>query len=144
MGSDERWLHRALQSQINMVVWNVCGEILACASPGRAFEMFGCCAGEKKERKGEGEKNRKVCVCGSFGSTQKRWALNINLFPSPAGDADQNLPYAINAPLKWLEISVGTAAVDHRITVSVAPNQGVGFYLGCPKSAHISITTAMH
>lgn len=43
----------------------------------------------------EKKKKRNARVRDSFGSTQKRWALNINLFCSPAGDADQNLPYAI-------------------------------------------------
>lgn len=46
--------------------------------------------------------------------------------------------------LNGWEICTRAGGVDHRITVSVALNQGVGFYLGCPKSAHILMTTAMH
>lgn len=40
--------------------------------------------------------------------------------------------------LKWLKICTSAVGVDHRITVSVAVNQGICFYLGCPKSARFN------
>lgn len=62
----------------------------------KRFRMLCCCAKKKEKKKWKEKKEkRNVHVRDSFGSTQKRWALNINLFSSPAGDADQNQPYAI-------------------------------------------------
>lgn len=40
--------------------------------------------------------------------------------------------------LKWLKICTCAVGVDHTITVSVAVNQGISFYLGCPKSARFN------
>lgn len=111
----------------------------------KCFRMLCCCAKKKKKKKWE-EKKRNVHVRDSFGSTQKRWALNINLFSSPAGGCRSKPAICHNAPLKWLKMKICTCTggVDHRITVSVAANQCIGFYLGCPKWAHVSNTTEMH
>lgn len=69
-----------------------------------------------------------------------RMVLNINgFFFLAAGEADQNLPYATIHWLKRLRICANAVGVDHRITVPKAVNQGISFYLGCPKSALVSL-----
>lgn len=37
------------------------------------------------------------------------------------------------AAWKWLKICTRAVGADHRIIVSVTVNQGISFYLGCPK-----------
>lgn len=71
-----------------------------------------------------------------------RMVLNTNgffFFFLAGGEADQNLPYATIHWLKRLRICANAVGVDHRITVPKAVNQGISFYLGCPKSALVSL-----
>lgn len=42
-------------------------------------------------------------------------ALNINLFSSAAGEADQKPAICYNTLLKWLRICANAVGVDHRI-----------------------------
>lgn len=46
-----------------------------------------------------------------------------------------------DTPSKGLRICSNAVGVDHRITVSVAVNQGINFYLGFAKPALVSLTT---
>ena len=68
--------------------------------------------------------------------------LNFNLFSSAAGEGRSKHATCYNTPLKWLRMCTNGVGVDHTITVSMAVKQGISLYLGCPKSAPVSLITA--
>lgn len=111
----------------------------------KRFRMLCCCAKKKKKEMEGGKKKKKKRSCSWWFwiNTEKMSPEYYFVFLTCRGCRSKPA-ICHNAPLKWLEICTCTRGVDHRITVSVAVNQGIGFYLGCPKSAHISNTTAMH
>lgn len=74
---------------------------------------------------------------------QRKTVANLNLFSFSRREGRSEPAICYNTPLKWLRICPNAVGVDHRITVSMAVNQGISFYLGCPKSALVSLTTVL-
>lgn len=54
-----------------------------------------------------------------------RMALNMNLFSSAAGEGRSKPAICYNTWLKRLRVCANAVGVDHRITVSMAVNQGI-------------------
>lgn len=74
---------------------------------------------------------------------QRKTVVNLNLFSFSCREGRSEPAICYNTPLKWLRICPNAVGVDHRITVSMAVNQGISFYLGCPKSALVSLTNTI-